>query len=88
MTVLDLDALSIYCDSWQQLDEANRKIETSGEYFETEKGYVGIHPAVLKRRRAIDVIRKVGEQLGLTPKARKGLEVDSGQADPLDAFLS
>lgn len=88
---LDLDALSLYCDSWQQLSEADATIVSEGEFFTTDKGYVGIHPAVLKRRKAIDVIRKLGEQLGLTPRSRRGLRVkQSGAAaaeDPLAAFL-
>lgn len=87
-TELDRDALAIYCDAWQQLYDADQAIECHGEWITSEKGYVYAHPAVAKRNKAIDRIRKVGEQLGLTPNSRRGLEMDSADADPLAEFLS
>jgi P27 family predicted phage terminase small subunit len=86
----DRDAVALYCDAWQQLSDANATIKKEGEYFTTEKGYVGLHPAVLKRRKAVDVIRKLGEQLGLTPRARTNLAAANrpAKSDPLQQFLT
>ena len=86
----DRDAVALYCDAWQQLADANATIKKEGEYFTTEKGYVGLHPAVLKRRKAVDVIRKLGEQLGLTPRARTNLASANRppKSDPLQQFLT
>jgi P27 family predicted phage terminase small subunit len=86
----DRDAVALYCDAWQQLADANATIKKKGEYFETDKGYVGLHPAVLKRRKAVDVIRKLGEQLGLTPRARTNLASANrpAKSDPLQQFLT
>ena len=85
----DRDACALYCDAWQQLADADVTIAAEGEYFTTEKGYIGIHPAVLKRRKAVDVIRKLGEQLGLTPRARNNLQTANRppKHDPLQNFL-
>jgi len=87
VTELDRDALSIYCDAWQQLHDADATLRKQGAYYKTDKGYVGIHPAVSRRNKAIDVIRKVGEQLGLTPNSRRGLDLEQEACDPLKAFL-
>lgn len=88
ITELDRDALALYCDAWQQLHDADTVLARAGSYFETEKGYVGIHPAVARRNKAIDHIRKIGEQLGLTPNSRRGLDLTNTDVDPLDEFLS
>lgn len=85
---LDRDVLALYCDGWQQKHDADQVLARDGETFETEKGYIGVHPAVQKRRRAIDLIRRLGIELGLTPAARRGLDVATGEHDPLEAFLS
>lgn len=86
VTELDLDALSIYCDAWQQLHEADAIVK-QGAYFETEKGYVGVHPACQRRAQAIATIRKMGEQLGLTPNSRRGLDVEPPETNRLTEFL-
>lgn len=84
---LDRDVLALYCDSWQQKHDADHTLERDGETFETEKGYIGVHPAVQKRRRAIDLIRRLGIEMGLTPASRRGLDLATGEDDPLAAFL-
>jgi P27 family predicted phage terminase small subunit len=84
---LDRDCLALYCDSWQQKADADAVLAREGETFTTQNGYVGVHPCVQKRRRAIDLIRRLGIELGLTPSARRGLDVATGQDDPLEAFL-
>lgn len=84
---LDRDVLALYCDSWQQKHDADHTLEREGETFQTEKGYIGVHPAVQKRRRAIDLIRRLGIELGLTPASRRGLDLATGEDDPLAAFL-
>jgi P27 family predicted phage terminase small subunit len=84
---LDRDVLALYCDSWQQKHDADETLRREGETFQTEKGYVGVHPCVQKRRRAIDLIRRLGIELGLTPSSRRGLDLATGEDDPLEAFL-
>lgn len=88
LTVNDLDLLALYCDSWQELADADATIEREGEFFHTEKGYVGPHPAVGKRNKAVERIRKIGGELGLSPRGRQGLEIEpSRQATALQRFL-
>lgn len=89
LTELDLDACALYCDAFQELHDAGETLGDEGEYITIEKtGQVYAHPAVAKRNKAIDRIRKLGEQLGLTPNARRGLELPEDTADPLTDFLA
>lgn len=89
LTELDLDAFAVYCIAWQDVHEADAAIAKEGAYFTTEKGYVGVHPAVMARNRALDRLRKVGGDFGMTPASRSGVEADRpGERSELDAFLA
>lgn len=74
LTDLDLGVLRLYCEAWADKLAAEKTLAREGEFFTTEKGYVGIHPAALKRNKALESIRRLGSQLGLSPQARRGLE--------------
>ncbi len=87
-TELDRDALTIYCDAWQQLYDSDAELRKQGEWIYLDSGIVQAHPAAAKRNKAIDRIRKVGEQLGLTPNSRRGLDVETQAVDPLTDFLA
>lgn len=81
--------LAIYCDAWQTLTDADRKIEICGEYFETEKGYCGIHPAVTRRNDAIALILRTAAALGIGVRSRKGLKAAKpadSEVDELENF--
>jgi phage terminase small subunit len=66
--------LAIYCDAWQTVSNADAEIARSGEYFYTEKGYCGIHPAVTRRNDAIALILRTAAALGIGVRSRKGLK--------------
>ncbi len=87
---IDRDLLALYCDCWQQITDADAVIVVEGEYFTTEKGYIGIHPAKLKRDKAIDRARKIAERLGIGIASRKNLPKPEPPPDPdgLDDFNS
>lgn len=73
---IDRDLLALYCDCWQQIEDADAMIQVEGEFFTTEKGYIAIHPAKLKRDKAIDRAAVLADRLGIGVKARKGLKPD------------
>lgn len=85
---LDRDVLSIYCDAWQCLVNADRTMAREGEMIDSGKGYKVAHPAARRRDKAVDLIKKLGIELGLTPNARRGLDVAVPEVDPLDEFLA
>lgn len=90
LDLIDYDLLSLYCDCWQQIADADQSIELEGEFFTTDKGYIAIHPAKLKRDKAIDRARKLADRLGIGVASRKGLpkKPQADDQDGLDGFLS
>jgi len=89
LTQADRGVLVAYCLAWSDLLDARAEIEKQGRYFETDKGYVGTHPAVSSAQKAADALVKYSGQLGLTPSARaKVSTVENKEQDPFDEFLS
>jgi P27 family predicted phage terminase small subunit len=92
LVTIDLGLFALFCEAWQSYSEACAEVETSGLYFETEKGYVGIHPAELVKDKAIKRIISIGDRLGIGVHARKGLgntgpsESGTADQDPLVAY--
>lgn len=82
---------ALFCAAWQDFADAASQVESNGIYFETEKGYVGIHPAELVKDKAIKRITTLGDRLGIGIAKRKGLSPeDAGtkaeDQDPLVAY--
>jgi P27 family predicted phage terminase small subunit len=70
LTELDVDALEVYCAAWDEVRECDAEIKTSGAFFTAESGYIGQHPAVVRRHKALDVIRRFQSEFGMTAAAR------------------
>jgi P27 family predicted phage terminase small subunit len=87
LDTIDHDLLSLYCDCWQEISDADVLIRSEGEFFTTDKGYIAIHPAKLKRDKAIDRMQKLANKLGIGVGSRKGLKIESTDKDALDDFL-
>ncbi len=81
MVTIDLGLFALFCEAWQAFSDASDEVETQGLYFETEKGYVGIHPAELVKDKAIKRIISLGDRLGIGVLARKGLRSGTGDGD-------
>lgn len=87
--MIDHDLFALYCDCWQEVADADQSIEKEGEFFTTEKGYIAIHPAKLKRDKAIDRMQKLAMKLGIGIGSRKGLPAkESSDKDELDEYLN
>lgn len=88
LEVVDWDLLSLYCDCWQEIFDADALITKEGEFQKTEKGYSYAHPAVLKRNTAIDRMKKIAIDLGIGFRARKGTRGQGGgsESSELDDF--
>lgn len=91
VVTIDLGLFALYCEAWQAYSDAELEVKKEGLYFETEKGYVGIHPAELVKDKAIKRIMSLGDRLGLGINSRRGLELEGpgdqeGGGDPLLAY--
>lgn len=73
VTVADLHALEVYCRAWDEVAACDKSIAEHGDTFETDKGYIGQSPAIARRFRAYDIIRRFQIEFGLTPAARQGV---------------
>src|SRR6266851_3520845 len=62
-----VDFLSLYCQAWQDLHDAEETIESDGEFVHSDKGGVYQHPAVGKKHKAIERIAKFGREFGFSP---------------------
>lgn len=74
LTVLDVGALTTYCRAHDEIAKCDRVLAKDGEYFSTEGGYIGQHPAVNQRFKWLDVKRRYEGEFGLTASARCGLK--------------
>jgi P27 family predicted phage terminase small subunit len=90
LTMLSIDrrCLVLYANAWQLLSEAQATLKHEGRYFTSEKGYVMRHPAAVDEARCVAQIRQLAAELGMSPKARKGVKVRTGDGDALKAFLA
>jgi P27 family predicted phage terminase small subunit len=89
LTLVDGDAFAAYCEAVSQFEWATKTLAAEGMTFTTDKGYVGQHPAVAMRHKAMQLLKLFAAEFGLTPSARARLEVpapdkDSGLGDLLD----
>src|SRR5262245_5408435 len=75
LSTLDCDALSLYCDCWQLLHDAQALIVEHGMVCHSEKGGTYQHPAVGIANKARDQIIKLGSMFGLNPPAREGMVI-------------
>lgn len=82
LTELDLRAFALYCEAWQELFDAKKQIDESGLIATSEKGGEYQHPAVGIKNKAIERIRRLGAEFGMTPSSRTGITVNKETASP------
>lgn len=70
LTVIDLNALSLYCHAWAEFHETQAIIDKEGMTVTGEKGAPYQHPCVGIRNKAADRMRKYEAAFGMTPADR------------------
>lgn len=84
------DLLAGFCFTVDEMWAAADELAKDGLTFKMNTGYVGVHPAVAVRRRAISQIKQLAERLGLDPagavKYGDGVPQDA-KDDPMAEFL-
>jgi P27 family predicted phage terminase small subunit len=95
LTNADRAVLAAYCQAWEELVECTREIRKDGRFLaqpiQNSKGeLLGeekiIHPALKMQRDAIGRVRSLLDSLGLTPAARRRMQLTEG--DKGDEFVS
>jgi P27 family predicted phage terminase small subunit len=89
LTLLDYDGLASLCEAHDTFHAAMGIVEKEGMVAVSAKGGAYQHPAVGIKNAALQRIRQLGNDFGMTPSARSSLKVDQGeQFDDLETFKS
>lgn len=84
MTHIDIGVLTAYCSAWSDLVEATGKQAGKPTAVKTHNGNAVQSPYVSMIRQArLDLVRFAAE-LGMTPAARAGLDINVGSEAPPD----
>lgn len=70
LTRLDRGVLAAYCEAWEALVQADRRLRKVGAYHEDEKGRVTKDPAWVVKAEAVAAIGRLAGHLGISPAAR------------------
>ncbi len=88
LTVVDVSALAMYCESYSQWREAVRIIEREGQTY-SHDGLIRTHPACHVANNAARTANLFAGQFGMTPSARTKLSIEPPQQPSLvDKFLN
>ncbi|MCE9556764.1 MAG: phage terminase small subunit P27 family [Planctomycetes bacterium] len=82
LTAVDLRALALYCEAWEELFEARKSIESHGLIATSEKGGEYQHPAVGIKNKAIQRIKQFGAEFGMTPSSRTSVTASKTTETP------
>lgn len=74
----DLSLLASYCNEFSLYQKYSILQENGGDYWETEKGSMGIHPHALLASRHLDKMLAIAREFGFTPAARSRISVPAG----------
>jgi len=75
LTCADGDTCARYCHAWASWRQADRLIRKQGITIKSGSGNIKTHPAVTVRAQMDKIIRECGDRLGLSPDARRLLNV-------------
>ena len=86
---LDRAVVAGYCQAWQRWVECERMLETTGLIVKSPNGYPIYSPYLAAANKALDQVRQMSEQIGLSGSARSRIRAGDGPArlDPGEAFL-
>jgi P27 family predicted phage terminase small subunit len=86
----DRAALTAYCTAWSRWVEAEVQVKKYGTVVKSpEKGFPMKSPYLSIADQALETMRKLMVEFGLTPSSRSRIRVPAGgdEADELDRFL-
>jgi P27 family predicted phage terminase small subunit len=91
LTVIDGDALAVYCQAWAEFQLATETLQREGRTIKAgDAGYRAPHPAVAQQRSAWKAIKEFAALFGLDPADRGRLTVPDPPEEPdaLDELIA
>ncbi len=77
----DRGAITLWCRSWAQHEEASAKIAATGLVVKSPNGFAVLNPYLTVQRRAAEVLLRLAREFGLTPSARASVRTAPPPAD-------
>src|SRR4029453_1002250 len=90
LSTADRPALAAYCTAWSRWVEAEAQVRKFGTIVKSpEKGFPMKSPYLTIADQALETMRKLMVEFGLTPSSRSRIKVSDGgeAADEFDRFL-
>ena len=89
LSTADRSALAVYCTAWSRWVNAEAQVRKFGAIVKSpEKGFPMKSPYLSIADQAMETMRKLMVEFGLTPSSRSRIRVPDGDAaDELDRFL-
>ena len=86
---LDRAVVAAYCKAWARWIECERMLESTGLIVKAPNGYPMYSPYLSASNKALDQVRQLSEQIGLSGSARSRIRAGDApsQADGAEAFL-
>lgn len=80
---IDRTAMTLLCQSWAEMMDAERHIETNGTVIKLPNGYPGPNPFCKTRNEARAVVLKLLREFGMTPmsRAKIGAAIEADEAE-------
>jgi P27 family predicted phage terminase small subunit len=86
---LDRAIIAAYCMAWARWIDCERMLETTGLIVKAPNGYPMYSPYLSASNKALDQVRQLSEQIGLSGSSRSRIKTNDpgGETDPAEAFL-
>jgi P27 family predicted phage terminase small subunit len=86
---LDRAVVAAYCQAWARWLDCEQKLETEGLIILAPSGYPMFSPYFSASNKALNQMRQMAEQIGLSGSARSRIKANppDGETDPAEAFL-
>ena len=86
---LDRAVIAGYCQAWARYVEAERQLVTTGLIIKAANGFPMQSPYLSIANKALDQVRQMSEQIGLSGSARSRIKAADapGDIDPAEDFL-
>jgi P27 family predicted phage terminase small subunit len=86
---LDRAVIAGYCQAWARWLDCERQLEVTGLIVKAPTGYAMYSPYLPAANKALEQVRQMAEQIGLSGSARSRIKAAdvAGEIDPAEAFL-
>ncbi len=86
---LDRAVIAAYCQAWARWVECERQLVTTGLIIKAANGFPMYSPYLTAANKALDQVRQLSEQIGLSGSARSRIKASDapGDTDPAEDFL-